>query len=133
MSKQQKKIWTGNVRDAALSMLIDIEKNQAYSNLLLHKTIGKYAIHDKDRSLLTELTYGPLQYKMTLDYYLEPFVRGKLDHWVRQLLRMSLYQIVYLTKIPPHAVVHEAVEIAKRRGHKTNCTNCEWHLTFCIT
>ncbi|HLR10794.1 MAG TPA: 16S rRNA (cytosine(967)-C(5))-methyltransferase RsmB [Sporosarcina sp.] len=118
MSKQQKKIWTGNVRDAALSMLIDIEKNQAYSNLLLHKTIGKYAIHDKDRSLLTELTYGPLQYKMTLDYYLEPFVRGKLDHWVRQLLRMSLYQIVYLTKIPPHAVVHEAVEIAKRRGHK---------------
>ena len=55
---------------------------------------------------------------MTLDYYFEPFVRGKLDGWVRELLRLSLYQIVYLTKIPPHAVVHEAVEIAKRRGHK---------------
>lgn len=118
MNKRQKNVWTGNVRDAALSMLIDIEKNQAYSNLLLHKTIEKYAINDKDRSLLTELTYGPLQYKMTLDYYLEPFVRGKLDGWVRQLLRMSLYQIVYLTRIPPHAVVHEAVEIAKRRGHR---------------
>lgn len=118
MSKQQKSVWTGNVRDAALSMLIDIEKNQAYSNLLLHKTIETYAITNKDRGLLTELTYGPLQYKMTLDYYLEPFVRGKLDNWVRQLLRMSLYQMVYLTKIPPHAVVHEAVEIAKRRGHR---------------
>lgn len=118
MTKPSKKIWNGNVRDAALSILMEINKNQAYSNLLLHKTIEKYEIKPIDRALLTELTYGTLQHRMTLDYYLEPFVRGKLDAWVRELLRMSLYQIVYLTKIPPHAVVHEAVEIAKRRGHK---------------
>lgn len=118
MTKPHKKIWNGNVRDAALSILMEINNNQAYSNLLLHRTIEKYDIKDKDRGLLTELTYGTLQHRMTLDYYLEPFIRGKLDGWVRELLRMSLYQIVYLTKIPSHAVVHEAVEIAKRRGHK---------------
>ena len=118
MTKQGRKIWNGNVRDAALSILMEINNNQAYSNLLLHRTIENYHIQDKDRGLLTELTYGTLQHRMTLDYYLEPFVRGKLDPWVRELLRMSLYQIVYLTKIPPHAAVHEAVEIAKRRGHK---------------
>ncbi len=118
MNRPTKKIWNGNVRDAALSILMEINNNQAYSNLLLHRTIEKYDIEDKDRGLLTELTYGTLQHRMTLDYYLEPFVRGKLDGWVRELLRMSLYQIVYLTKIPSHAVVHEAVEIAKRRGHK---------------
>ncbi|MCZ2258835.1 16S rRNA (cytosine(967)-C(5))-methyltransferase RsmB [Sporosarcina sp. G11-34] len=118
MKRPQKKIWNGNVRDAALSILMEINNNQAYSNLLLHRTIEKYGIEAKDRGLLTELTYGTLQQRMTLDYYLEPFVRGKLDGWVRELLRLSLYQIVYLTKIPPHAVVHEAVEIAKRRGHK---------------
>jgi 16S rRNA (cytosine967-C5)-methyltransferase len=118
MTRPTKKIWNGNVRDAALSILMEINNNQAYSNLLLHRTIKKYNIETKDRALLTELTYGTLQHRMTLDYYLEPFVRGKLDGWVRELLRMSLYQIVYLTKIPPHAVVHEAVEIAKRRGHK---------------
>lgn len=118
MTNRNKKIWNGNVRDAALSILMEINTNQAYSNLLLHRTIEKYKIEAKDRGLLTELTYGTLQHRMTLDYYLEPFVRGKLDGWVRELLRMSLYQIVYLTKIPPHAVVHEAVEIAKRRGHK---------------
>lgn len=114
----KKKIWNGNVRDAALSILLEIHENQAYSNLLLNRTIKKYNIDSKDRGLLTELTYGTLQHRITLDYYLEPFVRGKLDHWVRELLRLSIYQIVYLTKIPPHAVVHEAVEIAKRRGHK---------------
>ena len=118
MKRPQKKIWNGNVRDAALSILMEINNNQAYSNLLLHRTIEKYGIEAKDRGLLTELTYGTLQHRMTLDYYLEPFVRGKLDGWVRELLRLSIYQIVYLTKIPPHAVVHEAVEIAKRRGHK---------------
>lgn len=118
MNRPKKKIWNGNVRDAALSILMEINNNQAYSNLLLHRTIEKYGIEAKDRGLLTELTYGTLQHRMTLDYYLEPFVRGKLDGWVRELLRLSIYQIVYLTKIPPHAVVHEAVEIAKRRGHK---------------
>lgn len=112
------KIWNGNVRDAALSILMEINDNQAYSNLLLHRTIEKYNIEAKDRGLLTELTYGTLQHRMALDYYLAPFVRGKLDTWVRELLRMSLYQIVYLTKIPPHAVVNEAVNIAKKRGHK---------------
>ncbi|MCM3709988.1 16S rRNA (cytosine(967)-C(5))-methyltransferase RsmB [Sporosarcina luteola] len=118
MTNAKKRIWNGNVRDAALSILMEINQNQAYSNLLLNRTIKKYDIDPKDRGLLTELTYGTLQHRLTLDYYLEPFVKGKLDPWVRELLRLSLYQIVYLTKIPPHAVVHEAVEIAKRRGHK---------------
>lgn len=118
MSKKSVVIWDGNVRDAALSILLAIDKNQAYSNLLLHETIKRHKIEAKDRALLTEITYGTLQHKMTLDFYLEPFLRSKIDHWVRWLLRLSLYQMHYLTRIPPHAAVNEAVEIAKRRGHK---------------
>ncbi len=118
MSKKKVQIWDGNVRDAALTILLTVDKSQAYSNLLLHQTIEKYKIDAKDRSLLTEITYGTLQHKMTLDYYLEPFIRGKVDLWVRWLLRMSLYQMEYLSRIPAHAAVNEAVEIAKRRGHK---------------
>lgn len=119
MSKNKQQIWDGNVRDAALTILLTVDKSQAYSNLLLHQTIEKYRITDgKDRGLLTEITYGTLQHKLTLDYYLEPFLRGKVDLWVRWLLRMSLYQMHYLTRIPAHAAVNEAVEIAKRRGHK---------------
>lgn len=107
----------GNVRDAAFSILWAVENKQAYSNLLLHQTIESYGISAKNRGLLTEITYGTLQHQMTLDYYLEPFLKGKVEPWVKTLLRMSLYQIVYLDRIPSHAVVHEAVEIAKRRGH----------------
>lgn len=118
MSKKKQQIWDGNVRDAALTILLAVDKNQAYSNLLLHQTIEKYKLDVKDRGLLTEITYGTLQHKITLDYYLEPFIRGKVDLWVRWLLRMSLYQMNYLSRIPAHAAVNEAVEIAKRRGHK---------------
>lgn len=107
----------GNVRDAAFSILWAVENKQAYSNLLLHQTLENYGISAKNRGLLTEITYGTLQHQMTLDYYLEPFMKGKIEPWVKILLRLSLYQIVYLDRIPSHAVVHEAVEIAKRRGH----------------
>lgn len=109
-----------NVRETALELLEAIDKNQAYSNLLLNKTIEKNQIDRKDTGLLTELIYGVLQRKMTLDFYLEPFIknRNKVESWVLQLLRMTLYQMIYLDKIPDRAAIFEAVEIAKKRGHK---------------
>jgi 16S rRNA (cytosine967-C5)-methyltransferase len=113
MSKRNK-----TVREAALEVIEAVEKNQSYSNLLLHSVIEKNELPSKDIGLLTELTYGTIQRKMTLDFYLAPFIKGKLDEWVRNLLRLSLYQLVYLDRIPDRAVFYEAVEIAKKRGHK---------------
>lgn len=111
---------TKNVRETALELLETIEKNQSYSNLLLNNAIKKNEISHKDIGLLTELTYGTLQRRMTLDFYLNPFLKGnkKVESWVRQLLRLTLYQMVYLDKIPDRAAIFEAVEIAKRKGHK---------------
>ncbi|MCA1053463.1 16S rRNA (cytosine(967)-C(5))-methyltransferase RsmB [Rossellomorea aquimaris] len=106
------------VREAALDVIEAVEKNQSYSNLLLNSVIEKNELPSRDIGLLTELTYGTIQRKLTLDYFLAPFIKGKLDDWVRHLLRLSLYQIVYLDRIPERAVLHEAVEIAKKRGHK---------------
>lgn len=108
------------VREIALDLLELVEKQQSYSNLLLNETIKKHNLNDADRRLLTELCYGTLQRKMTLDYFLVPFIKKqkKLDSWVRNLLRLSVYQFVYLTKIPDRAIIHEAVEIAKKRGHR---------------
>ena len=109
-----------NVRETALEILETIEKNQSYSNLLLNNAINKNEIDKKDIGLLTELTYGTLQRKMTLDYFLSPFLtkNKKMESWVRQLLRLTIYQMVYLDKIPDRAAIFEAVEIAKRLGHK---------------
>ncbi len=113
MNKQRK-----NVREAALEVLEAIDKHQSYSNLLLNQVIKKQKITGPDTGLLTEIVYGTIQRKMTLDFYLQPFLKKKLDDWVRILLRMSVYQMVYLDKIPDRAIIFESVEIAKKRGHK---------------
>ena len=86
----------------------------------MNNAINKNEIDKKDIGLLTELTYGTLQRKMTLDYFLSPFLtkNKKMESWVRQLLRLTIYQMVYLDKIPDRAAIFEAVEIAKRLGHK---------------
>lgn len=109
-----------NVREIALNLLDSIEKNQSYSNLLLNHAIKRNHLQAKDTGLLTELTYGTLQRKMTLDFYLKPFLKksNKVESWVLQLLRLTIYQMVFLDKIPDHASIYEAVEIAKKRGHK---------------
>lgn len=107
-----------NVREIALDMLLSIEKQQAYSNLLLNQMIQKHKITGPDVGLLTEIVYGTLQRKLTLEYYLQPFLKKKVETWVLSLLNLSLYQMIYLDKIPDRAVIYEAVEIAKRRGHK---------------
>lgn len=107
-------------RYLAVEILEKIELEDAYSNLLLRQVIEDHDLSRVDINLLTELVYGVLQRKMTLDYQLEPFIKKqkKLDNWVRQLLRLSLYQMHYLERIPPHAIVNEAVNIAGVRGHR---------------
>ncbi|MGG3738732.1 16S rRNA (cytosine(967)-C(5))-methyltransferase RsmB [Aeribacillus pallidus] len=111
---------TKNVREVALDVLLAVEKHQSYSNILLNHVIKEHQLPPKDTALLTELTYGTIQRQYTLDYFLAPFLKKpkKLQSWVRQLLRLSLYQMVFLDKIPDRAVIHEAVEIAKRKGHR---------------
>ncbi|NSL51231.1 16S rRNA (cytosine(967)-C(5))-methyltransferase RsmB [Calidifontibacillus erzurumensis] len=109
-----------NVRELALDILLQIEKNQAYSNLLLNKMIERHSLKAVDIGLLTEIVYGTTQRKLTIDFFLKPFLKKakKIDLWVLILLRLSLYQIVYLDRIPDRAAIFEAVEIAKKRGHR---------------
>lgn len=104
-------------RGVALSILGEIFQDGAFSNIALKKSLGKATLSDVDKSLVTEIVYGTVSRKLTLEWYLSHFVadRDQVDPWIYHLLLMSLYQFVYLEKIPPHAVVHEAVELAKQR------------------
>ncbi|MFB4162613.1 16S rRNA (cytosine(967)-C(5))-methyltransferase RsmB [Alteribacillus sp. JSM 102045] len=110
-----------NVREKAMDLLQRIEKEGAYSHLLLNHVLSQEEVSKKDEPLLTELVYGTIKRKNTLDYYLTPFIKkglSSLDPWVLQLLRLSVYQMVYLDRVPERAAIHEAVNIAKKRGHK---------------
>jgi 16S rRNA (cytosine967-C5)-methyltransferase len=110
-----------SAREVALDVLTRVEENKAYSNLQLNSALQRASLPREDAGLATELVYGTISRLNTLDYFLERFVtKGiqKLQPWVRNLLRLSLYQLMYLDRIPPHAAVNEAVNLAKRRGHQ---------------
>jgi len=110
-----------SAREAALDILTRVEQDQAYSNLLLNQTLVKLRLERQEAGLATELVYGTIQRLNTIDYFLERFATkglGKLQPWVRSLLRMSFYQLYFLDRIPAHAAVSEAVNLAKKRGHQ---------------
>lgn len=106
---------TKTPRYLALAVLDRVQRG-AYSNLQLNSSLQK-AQNDADRRLITNLVYGVLQHRLTLDYQIEPFVHQKLDDWVHALLLMSVYQYEYLDRIPDWAVTNEAIEIARVRGN----------------
>lgn len=107
-------------REAALEILLKITKQKAYSQIVLNDVLEKSPFEGKDRGLISQMVYGVVQQRMTLEYYLSHFLKKnqKLDDWVHHLLLLSFYQKIYLDKVPDHAIVNEAVNIAKRRGHK---------------
>ena len=104
-------------RSLALAVLEDVFINQAYSNIALNKHLKGSQLSAADKGLVTELVYGTVARKLTLEWYLSHFIedRDQLDSWLYVLLLMSAYQLCYLDKIPDHAVVNEAVELAKVR------------------
>lgn len=102
----------------ALDTLDKWQEASAFSNLLLHQQLQKSNLDNRDKRLVTELVYGTIQRLNTLDNIIDQLVKKKkIDGWVRQLLQLSLYQVLFLDKIPERAVVHEAVELAKWRGN----------------
>ena len=108
------------LRSKTLDVLVRIGDSGAFSHLMIDQTLEKMSWPKKDEALFTELVYGTLKYKLTLDYFLTHFVKPKkqVDEWVKWLLYLSFYQMHYLDKIPDHAIIHEAVEIAKKKGHQ---------------
>ncbi|RXT15048.1 16S rRNA (cytosine(967)-C(5))-methyltransferase RsmB [Ammoniphilus sp. CFH 90114] len=110
-----------SARSLALQVLTEVQEQKAFSNLQLNAALRRVSLDRRDAGLATELVYGTLSRLNTLDWILGKLINkplGKLETWVINLLRLSLYQLHYLDKIPERAVVHEAVELAKQQGHK---------------
>lgn len=109
-----------NVREVALNLILRIDQSGGFSHLMIHHAIENEAVSRKDTALLTEIVYGSLERKLTLQYDLSRFIKQKkrIEPWVESLLLLSIYQMRYLNQVPTYAIINEAVIIAKKRGHK---------------
>lgn len=108
-----------NARSTALKALYNIEKSGAYINIELKKCLDSAEISDTDKRLATEICHGTVKYKINLDFYIKnasSIKINKISPYVKIILRMGVYQIKYMDKIPVSAAVNESVKLAKRYG-----------------
>ncbi len=103
-----------NAREKIVEILTRVETRHSYSDKLLDRELKIF--EEADRRFITEVVNGVLRWRLRLDWYLNQLYLGEYDNLipdVKNNLRSSVYQLVYLDKIPPYAVLYEAVEIAK--------------------
>ena len=109
-----------NPRECALDVLIKVDKKEELSHIAISNVLEKYQFSEKrDRAFFTRLVEGTLERQITIDYVADQFSKTKIRKCkplIRALLRMGIYQILYMDQVPDSAACNEAVKLAKKRG-----------------
>lgn len=108
-----------NTRELIVDMLMEIYAGNEYSHILIRSVLNKYEyLPESDRAFVKKVTEGTLERGITIDYILNQYSKvpvNKMKPFIRSLMRMSVYQIVYLSKVPDSAACNEAVKLAVKR------------------
>jgi 16S rRNA (cytosine967-C5)-methyltransferase len=110
-------------REIALKIIYDITEKGAYSNISINKYIEAADLKDVDRAFITDLTYGTIKWKQSIDWIIEQFSSikiKKLSPWIFGIMRLGVYQLMYTDKIPESAACNECVKLAKKYGHSAS-------------
>ncbi|HNX29009.1 MAG TPA: 16S rRNA (cytosine(967)-C(5))-methyltransferase RsmB [Syntrophomonadaceae bacterium] len=111
---------TSEARQLAVELLYNILEKGAFANLSLEKELAGSPLTSADKNLVTEIVNGTVRMLKHLDWVLDLFLNSdinKINPWLRTILRMTLYQILFMDKIPAYAAIDEAVSLTR---HKTN-------------
>ena len=107
-------------RELALDVLIKVDKKEELSHIAVGNVLEKYQLAPKrDRAFFTRLVEGTLEREITIDYVIDQFSKTKVRKCkplIRALLRMGVYQILYMDQVPDSAACNESVKLAKKRG-----------------
>jgi len=109
-------------REVALRALYRLEDSDLYADRVLHSALESSRLGRRDRALATQLVNGVTRWRRRLDWALDGMLtRGQiadLPAWIRNILRLGLYQVQFLDRIPSAAAVHQSVVLAKQYGHQ---------------
>lgn len=109
-----------NIRELALDSLIEIMENDKFSHIVINDVLTKFRYLDKkDRAFYTKIVHGTLENVIYIDYVIDLFSKTKtkkMKPLIRNLIRMSVYQIGFMDSVPVSAVCNEAVKLAGKRG-----------------
>ena len=110
-----------DTRETALLLFVEMEKTKNFGSSLIRDTLNKYDYEDpREKAFLKRLTEGTLESLLTLDYVINAYSKtptNKMKPLIRSLLRLSVYQILYMDTVPDSAACNEAVRLAKKKGY----------------
>ena len=107
-------------RETAMKVLMAVHENGAYANIALAEALRKAHLREIDRRFATELVYGAVKAGETLDWIIRlytPRPLRKMTPYVRAILRLGIFQLFFLDRIPASAVCNESTNLAKKYGH----------------
>lgn len=108
-----------NIREIVLDMLMELSRENAYCHLLLRDVLKKYNyLEARDKAFIKKVVEGVTERKIELDYVINLFSSTKVNKMkplIRDVLRMSVYQILYMEQVPDSAVCNEAVKLVEKR------------------
>ena len=107
-----------NPRQIAFQILLKVEQDGAYSNLALNHSIRENRLSAVDSSFVSALVYGVLERAVTLDYIIKQYSKiplRKIETKTKIILRMGIYQLLFMDKVPDSAAVNESVNLAKKQ------------------
>ncbi len=113
---ERKSVKPLRAREAALAVLYEVEHKGAYANLALDRALSRYGDDGTKNSLVTELVNGTIRMRKHLDWVLNLFLSKKLEAqnpWLLEILRMSVYQLLFMDNIPDYAIVDEACDLTR--------------------
>lgn len=106
-------------REVALDILLEILERGGYSHIILRQALNKYQYLDKsERAFISRIVEGTVEYLLQIDYIIDSFSNTKVSKMkpvIRTILRMSVYQLIYMDRVPDSAVCNEAVKLAVKR------------------
>ena len=102
-----------NVKQVAINLISQVDKG-AYSNIALNETFKTLDINSKEKAFITEIFYGVIRNKKFLDHIIERYTKEIKKEWIRNLLRISIYQITFMNS-DNKGVVWEATELTKKK------------------
>ena len=108
------------IRKLVLRCLVQLENINSQIAPVIDEVIRKNQLSEADRRLLTEIVYGTIRWQGHLDWIIQQFIKSgfQLDLQMSYILRVGVYQLLYLDKIPNHAAINETVELANQKGQK---------------
>jgi 16S rRNA (cytosine967-C5)-methyltransferase len=113
---------TASAREAALTVLVRLEQEELFADRALQEALAGSRLDRRDRALVTELVNGVLRWRRRLDWHLDHLLTrrriGELTPRIGNILRLGLYQLKHLERIPPSAATDESVKLARRYGHR---------------